>query len=75
VGTQFLIFLFYICRCRICTVTHADRPVFRYGIVRVEPGSPSDEGAARVGARRVGTNSSVLIVGRLLFVWDLESHH
>jgi hypothetical protein len=37
--------------------------------------SPSDEGAARVGARRAGTNSSVLIVGRLLFVWDLESHH
>jgi hypothetical protein len=36
---------------------------------------PSDEGAARVGARRAGTNSSVLIVGRLLFVWDLESHH
>jgi hypothetical protein len=37
--------------------------------------APSDEGAARVGARRAGTNSSVLIVGRLLFVWDLESHH
>jgi hypothetical protein len=37
--------------------------------------APSDEGAARVGARIAGTNSSVLIVGRLLFVWDLESHH
>jgi hypothetical protein len=39
------------------------------------PVTPSDEGAARVGARRAGTNSTVLIVGRLLFVWDLESHH
>jgi hypothetical protein len=39
------------------------------------PTPASDEAAARVGARSAGTNSSVLIVGRLLFVWDLESHH
>jgi hypothetical protein len=61
-------------------VSHTNRDInlgmegLRLQLIRVGS-APSDEGAARVGARRAGTDSSVLIVGRLLFVWDLESNH